>query len=86
MFMALGAGTRIPETLGFGVLGATIGAVVCGVAGNAWSHHTDLGMAVGATLLIGLSQVSLRKAAHAISPAGAARAAPPTPAKPGRKG
>jgi hypothetical protein len=68
-------GTRIPEALGFGVLGATIGAVVCGVAGGALSHHTSLGMTTGATLLICLSQVSLRRAAHAVPQTGASRLA-----------
>jgi hypothetical protein len=68
-------GTRIPEALGFGVLGATIGAVVCGVAGGALSHHTSLGMTTGATLLICLSKRARRD--WLPTPAGKADLAPP---------
>jgi hypothetical protein len=55
------SGFKLPEAIGFGVLGATIGAVVCDEGGGGLAEHTGLGMLVGALLLIGLAQMPVRR-------------------------
>ncbi len=59
--MSVFSGFRFPEAAGFAILGATIGAVVCTLAGGGLAAHTGVGMGVGALTLIGMAQVPVRR-------------------------
>jgi hypothetical protein len=56
------SGFKLPEAIGFGVLGATIGAVVCSAGGRDFADHTGVGMLIGALALIGVAQLPVRRA------------------------
>jgi len=51
------SGFKLPEAIGFGVLGATIGAEVCSMLGGDMASHAGLGMALGAMLFVLASQI-----------------------------
>ncbi len=65
---------RIPEAIGFGVLGATIGAEVCSLLGGDMAHHVGLGLIIGAMLFMLASQIPMlsrrrgRTQARAVKP------------------
>jgi hypothetical protein len=64
------SGFKLPEAVGFGVLGATIGAEVCILLGGNIADHAGLGLATGAILFVLASQLPIlsRRHARAIKP------------------
>jgi hypothetical protein len=69
-------GLRLPESVGFGILGATIGAVVCDLLGAGAENHTGIGMALGAFVVIALGHLPLQRAALILQRMRAARESP----------
>jgi len=61
------SGFKLPEAIGFGILGATIGAVVCNSGLGDLAAHTALGVLAGAAVFIGLAQVPVRRAASLLA-------------------
>jgi len=60
------SGLKLPEAIGFGVLGATIGATLCDEGGGNLADHSGLGALAGAVLLIGMAQLPVRRALDAL--------------------
>ena len=59
--MSTSSGFHLPEIAGFAILGATLGAVGCQIAGGIFAAHTMLGMGFGALALIGLAQLPVKR-------------------------
>jgi hypothetical protein len=60
------SGLSIPEAVGFGVLGATIGFVACSVLGHEAAAHTGIGMTLGAVLMIAMGRLPGQRQRHAL--------------------
>jgi hypothetical protein len=67
------SGFKLPEAIGFGVLGATIGAEVCSMLGGDMASHAGLGMALGAMLFVLASQIQVLSRREPRAPARAVK-------------